>query len=212
MSRKKDITGERFERLTAIRRVGMNGGKSVWVCQCDCGNKVMVRLSDLMGGKIKSCGCLRRETASAAGKLNATHGMTKSRIWSIWSGMRRRCEINPNYTNVSVCHDWECFSSFYSWALSNGYSDNLTLDRIDVYGNYTPENCRWATYKQQENNRKNTVYLTANGQKKTLTEWSEITGISRETISWRMKAGWPEMDLFIPPNLNNARMRGNKIA
>lgn len=207
VNRKKDIAGERFEHLTAIKCVGTQRGKSVWLCGCDCGSEVTVRLSDLVCGKIKSCGCFRRETAAATGKRNATHGMTGSRLWSIWSGMRRRCISNPHYCNVSGCDDWENFSNFYSWAMASGYSDGLTLDRINVYGDYTPENCRWATYKQQENNRRNTVYISALGKKKTLTDWCEETGLKRATIAQRIKAGWPEADLFLPADLNNARKR-----
>lgn len=207
MSKKRDITGERFERLTAVRRTGSYNSKTMWLCRCDCGKEVEARLSDLVGGKVKSCGCLRKEKAAATGKHHMKHGMTKSRIWSIWSGMRRRCVSNPNYLNISVCQAWEDFESFYSWAIKSGYSDDLTLDRIDVYGDYAPKNCRWATYKQQENNRRNTVYIFAFGERKTLTEWCELTGLKRATIAQRLKAGWPVAELFIPSDLNNARKR-----
>lgn len=207
MSALKDITGQQFGRLTAVKRVASVNGKSLWLCRCDCGGEKNVRLSDLTGEKIKSCGCLHKETAAAIGKTLATHGMSGSRIWTIWCGMKRRCKANPHYTNVSVCKDWERFESFYEWALENGYKEDLTLDRKDTRGDYTPNNCRWVTYKEQENNRTNNVQLTVFGETKTIARWSDATGIGEATIAYRIKAGWPEKDLFMPTNLGNAKIR-----
>lgn len=208
MSKQKDITGERFGRLVAVERTGYKNGKSRWKCLCDCGNEVDVIICSLTGGKTQSCGCLRKETAAKQGANNATHGMYGSRLWVIWSGMKERCNRNPNYTNVEICEEWKnSFEAFYTWAVNNGYSDELTIDRIDVYGDYTPDNCRWATYKEQGNNRTNTVYVSVFGETKTITDWCDESGISRETLKWRLKSNWPDADLFIPVNLGNSRIR-----
>jgi hypothetical protein len=169
----------------------------------------MVRLSDLTGGKIKSCGCLRKEIAAKSGQTNAVHGLTKTRIWNIWSGMKRRCVSNPNYRSVTVCQEWMDFRKFYSWSMENGYSDYLTLDRIDVYGNYTPDNCRWATHRDQENNRRNNHFLEICGCKKTISEWSDAVGVNAATISYRIKHQWPMDQIFTPPN-NKKTREGDK--
>lgn len=208
MSKRKDITGERFGRLIAVDRIGYINGKSQWRCKCDCGNEKILRLSDLTSGKIKSCGCLRKETAARQGFKNATHGMCGSRLWVIWSGMKERCKRDHNYKRVKICDEWlDSFENFYKWAINNGYCETLTIDRIDVYGDYTPENCRWATYKEQGNNRRNTVYVSIFGKTKTLMEWCDETGIPRETFKWRLNANWPDEDMLIPVSLSNSRIR-----
>jgi len=210
VSKARDITGQRYGRLVAIRRAESLNGKTRWECQCDCGNKCTVETWLLTSEKTKSCGCLRQETARQNGKRGTTHGMTGSRIWRIWQGMKQRCMHHPCYENVSVCEEWLDFEGFYEWALTSGYSDELTIDRIDVNGNYAPDNCRWATYKQQENNRTNNVFITIDGQRKPVTEWAALSGIASATLKWRVNNGWPESDLLIPANLNNANLRRNE--
>lgn len=129
---------------------------------------------------------------------NYKHGMRYTRIYDIWRAMRQRCQ-NPNCINyhnyggkgIRVCEEWDKnFQTFYEWANQNGYEDHLTIDRIDVNGNYCPENCRWSSYKNQANNKSNNRYLEYNGELHTLGEWSEITGIKLATIWARMKRGW----------------------
>lgn len=129
---------------------------------------------------------------------NYKHGMRYTRIYGIWKAMKQRC-FDSNCRNfskyggkgITVCHEWkESFQTFYEWAISNGYSDCLTIDRIDVNGNYEPSNCRWATQKKQQNNRSNNRILEFNGVCHTLAEWAEITGISKGTIWARLKCGW----------------------
>lgn len=194
----RDISGKHFGRLTAIELVGREKGHAVWLCRCSCGNAVVKRLSDLAGGKTKSCGCIRKETASARALAMATHRMTGSRLYVIWRDMRARCKDNPHYASVSICAEWDDFASFYEWAMANGYADNLTLDRIDVLGNYEPSNCRWATYKQQENNKTNTIYITAFGETKPLAEWCESLGLNRGTVYARYTKGTTGDRLFSP--------------
>ena len=126
------------------------------------------------------------------------HGMRHTRIYNIWRGMRQRCS-NPrcvNYKNyggrgIKVCQEWEDFQAFNKWAVGHGYSEELTIDRINVNGDYEPSNCWWITQKGQQNNRTNNRVLEVNGTSHTLAEWSDITGISISTIWARLKCGWP---------------------
>lgn len=204
MTKRKDISGERFAMLVAVEPACKLRGRCAWLCLCDCGKTKIATLSDLSSGKVKSCGCIKKYSSP---RNSRTHGMTHERIWTIWSGMKQRCIRNPHYRNVSVCEEWKRFEGFRDWAFSNGYSDDLTLDRINNEGNYEPSNCRWATYKQQENNRANTVYLTVAGETLPISTWSEQVGIPRETLRNRKNSDWPEEDMLMPVSFNNAKIR-----
>lgn len=123
--------------------------------------------------------------------------MRNTRLYNIWRSMRQRCgnEKNINYKNyggigIQVCHEWNKFQTFAEWALNAGYKENLTIDRIDVKGNYCPENCRWVSYKIQGNNKNNNRLIEFNGEIHTLSEWSEIVGIKPSTLWKRLKNGW----------------------
>lgn len=162
--RARDISNQRFGRLVALRRVGTekyNGGsRAVWECVCDCGNVINARGSALTTGNTKSCGCLQKERASESHLIK--HGGSYTRLYRIWHDMKSRC-ANPNAINykyyggagVSVCEEWSSsFERFSEWANANGYSSELTLDRIDPYGNYEPGNCRWTTWSVQNKNKR----------------------------------------------------------
>lgn len=162
MSRKLQLEGKKFGRLKVLRQYGVDkSGKTIWECVCECGNHTFSLGSNLTSGKALSCGCLKNETIS---KRFKKHGMTKTRIYRIWQGMRRRCYDNKckaykNYgeRGIVVCEEWkEGFQSFYDWAVNNGYSETLSIERKDVNGNYCPENCCWIPLSYQARNKTTT--------------------------------------------------------
>ena len=134
------------------------------------------------------------------------HGETHTRLHKIWESMIARCEYekHPYFADyggrgVTVCEEWHDYLTFRNWAMSNGYSDDLTIDRIKNEDGYNPNNCKWSTIKEQQNNKRNNRRLTWNGETKTVTEWAEVVGISKTTIKERLNAGWTvEMALTTP--------------
>lgn len=188
----KDITGKKFNRLTAIRPNGKQGRNTKWLCLCDCGNYVTTNISSLTRGKCRSCGCLRRETTAENFRK---HGKSKSKIYAVYCTMIQRCESkkNKSYSNyggrgITVCEEWRnSFTVFYEWAMANGYSDGLTIDRIDTNGNYEPNNCRWVNAIEQANNKRNNELLEYNGEIHTIAEWARLKNMSYSTLYERIK-------------------------
>lgn len=189
--------GTRYGRLTTTGNYEIKSRRAFWECECDCGKRVFVRGSALKNGTTKSCGCYKIELQS---KKMKKHNMSHTRIHGIWCNMRCRCnkEYEPTYVyygarGIKVCPEWDNtndgFQNFYEWALENGYSDNLTLDRVDVNGNYEPLNCRWVDMKTQNRNKRNNHYINVNGEKMILTDVAEMLGITRAGILQRIDRG-----------------------
>lgn len=204
----RDLTNKKFGKLTAIKIIGKNKKKeSIWECQCDCGNISNVVSSNLSNGHTTSCGCYKKICSIKHNKLN-------TRLYRIWQNMKNRC-LNPNVKKfrnygarqICVCKDWQNdFMCFYNWAMNNGYAENLTIDRIDVNGNYEPSNCRWITNKEQCNNKTNNILIEYKNKTYTLKQWGEILGIKQQTLSQRYKKFKNNLEkLFYKGNLRYGR-------
>lgn len=202
----QDITGNKYNRWTVLHKSEnkSNRGRWLWVCQCDCGAIREIEANSLKSGNSKSCGCWKRERTS---EIKGTHRQSGTRLFNIWCGARKRCE-NPNssiYKNyggrgIQVCKEWQTFEPFYNWAIANGYSEKLSLDRINVNGNYEPSNCRWVTQKQQCNNTRRCRFITINGETHTLKQWGELYGINYSTLKGRIYGcGWDEIKAITTP-------------
>jgi hypothetical protein len=197
-----DLSGMRFGRLLVIHRVENIGKRAAWLCLCDCGANVIVQSTSLTRGNTKSCGCLQKDIARETGsRLLTKHGRFKKnkRLYKIWKHIIERCndtkfKYYKDYggRGIKICNAWMCFDNFYQWALNNGYSDNLTIDRINVDGNYEPGNCRWATPKMQSRNRRSNKLITFNGVTKTYAEWDEYLGFPAGTIRIRKFREWTD--------------------
>lgn len=205
MSRCIDITGQRFGRLVVIQRVeNSSGGQAKWMCKCDCGNEVIVLGATLRSGHTKSCGCYKSD---ATAKRNFKHGECDTRLYSIWAGIKKRVnckESDFHYKyyagkGIKLCDEWYDFLIFKEWALNNGYSENLTIDRIDPNGDYCPENCKWSSLKEQSNNKTNNVYITYNGETKTAQQWCNDKNLNYSSFMFRYYNGKRGDELFKPP-------------
>lgn len=202
----KDLTNMEINNLKVISFIGTNKKhRAVWKCLCNCGNEFTAVGSEIIRGKVKSCGCLNK----------SINGLYKSRIYRIHHSMMSRCYVQniESYKyygkrGIKVCDEWHDFMNFYNWSINNGYSDDLTIDRINVNGNYEPSNCRWVTRKEQANNTSSNVYIYYNGETKTLSQWAEKVGIDRRTLYKRFSMGWNiEKALTTPVNKNFSRKK-----
>lgn len=196
-SRIRDLTGQKFGRLTAIKIIGKDkNNHKIWLCKCDCGNETQVAGTLLIEGKTKSCGCLKKQITSRRFK---THGLSNTRLFTIWINMKERCNNKNRYgyqnyggRGIKVCKEWQNdFMNFYNWAMTNGYDENAeygecTLDRVDVNRDYSPENCRWANARIQTRNKRNNHLITYKGETHCINEWAEILGMNKGTLQSRI--------------------------
>lgn len=202
------MIGKKYGRLTVVKRIEdrhfPSGSKQVqFECRCDCGNIVVATAGHLRDGHTKSCGCLKCDTA---GVQSITHGGSSERLYRVWKNMVRRCEDpkTKNYNSyggrgIRVCEEWHDYATFRDWANSTGYDSSAargecTIDRIDVDGDYCPENCQWSDAVGQARNKRNTVYITLNGVKKTVIDWSIEYGIDPDLVRTRLRSGWNCVD------------------
>lgn len=194
----EDLSGKRFGKLTVIKpaeNINEYLGNKKWLCKCDCGRESVVRSNYLKNGHTTSCGCLQRERVHEA---RFKHGDSNNRLFNIYEKIKRRC-YNPkdhNYKEyggrgIRVCNEWldkdSGYINFKTWALSNGYKEDLSIDRIDVNGNYEPCNCRWATFKIQANNKRCNRRIVIDGVEKTAAEWADYYSIPVSRIYYRLK-------------------------
>lgn len=205
MSVVKDLSGNRFGKLTVLCRaedhIQPNGRhRQQWMCQCDCAQMVTVTRDNLVAGRQKSCGCERKKNTS---RLFATHGLSGTRLYGVWSAMKARC-YNPHVREyrfygargIKVCEEWkDNFGSFRDWMISNVYDEDAprgqcTIDRINPDGDYCPENCRIISQFEQMSNLRSNRRITFNGTTATIAEWARKTGIDSCKISHRLAMGW----------------------
>lgn len=200
-SKPKDITGMRFGKLVAIERVGKKGNQALWKCKCDCGKDAYATTAMLMSGNNKSCGC-SQYFPKGKDNPNAKHLMSETRLYAIYCGMKARCSNphNKDYENyggrgIKVCPEWlDDFSNFHAWAISTGYDEDAptgtyTIERINVDGDYSPDNCKWIKNEEQALNRQSTLRFTINGETKTLLEWCEVYKIKPSIVYHRLYMG-----------------------
>lgn len=202
----RNLKGQKFGRLTVLERDCLEPkGRVRWICECSCGNYATVASSDLIKNHTQSCGCIHREMMK---NKQFKHGLGGTRLYGIWRGMKSRCynkkrKCYDRYggRGITVCDEWlNDFESFYNWSLANGYRDDLTIDRIDVNGNYEPSNCRWADIKTQANNTSKNHMITAFGQTMTMKEWARKTGINYYTLNTRLRSGLSPEEALVTKN------------
>lgn len=203
-----DLTGQRFGRLTVIKRVENNGKKVMWLCRCDCGNETTVFSGYLRNGDTKSCGCLSKDKLR---ERRFKHGESrKTRLYNIWIHIKHRTSGKANekgtkkwYTdkNIKMCEEWSDFRNFRDWANANGYDDSLTIDRIDGNKGYSPENCRWVDWKTQTRNKSNNINITRNGETKCLKDWCTELGLNYKSICQRITRGWDKEKALTTPKI-----------
>jgi len=210
----ENLAGRRFGKLVALEFVGFkrypnSGGKlTIWRCKCDCGkDDVLVPICSLKNGTTKSCGCSKVKYGKESHFYK--HGECNSRLYSIYEGMKKRCYCKTDKCyeiyggkGIKVCEEWSGengYINFRNWAYENGYDDNASpvecsIDRIDVNGDYSPDNCRWANATEQANNRTSNKYIVYKGKSHTLAEWSRILGVSYSILQHRLRSGWSVED------------------
>ena len=194
MSKIKDLTGQRFNRLLVIEPARTPSGKFAWKCKCDCGNTIITPGAQMKNGNTKSCGCYKNDVAR---EKCYKHGLSKTKLNSILSAMNDRCtnKNNIGYKNygargITVCKEWRGENglvNFYKWAIENGYQKGLQIDRIDNDGNYEPSNCRWVTPKENLMNKRTTLFYEYKGETKTLQEWAKQSGVPYKRLRARIK-------------------------
>jgi len=205
-----DLTGQRYGRLIAINSTDeKKGGSIVWKCLCDCGNLTVVPVSGLRSGNTRSCGCLNKETS--VNNLNpTTHGMSKTKIYKVWVDMLNRCRSknSKDYERyggrgITVCKRWLRFESFYKDM--GDRPEGLTIERKNNNGNYELSNCKWATQKEQCNNKRNNRIIKYNNEILNVTQWTKRLNISQAAFQYRLKNWTIEEAITTPVQHHTAK-------
>lgn len=199
----KEYIGKKYGMLTITKEaVCEKPGVYVFEALCDCGNITKVREGNLLNGHTTSCRCFRK----AVGKRNVKHGGCGKRIYHIWDCIVERCTkgtiASKHYAarGISICEDWKSFAKFEEWAYQNGYDDTLSIERIDVNGNYCPENCKWIPRRLQTRNQTTTHWVEYNGRRMSLAEACEIANMSYKTVHARItQLGWSVEEALTVP-------------
>lgn len=203
---KEKVVGKKYGRWTVLEELEENSNhKRIVRCQCSCDKKTIqdTYLDNLRSGKSKSCGCIVIEK-------NTTHGLSNDRLYTIHKGILARCgtPTHRDYKNygargICVYEEWKNdFMSFYSWAINNGYMENLTLERKDVNGNYEPNNCTWITIEEQQLNKRDTIYVEHDGIRERLSDLSKRVGILHKTLKYRLEQNYSYEELIKEPIYN----------
>lgn len=213
MSKAIDYSGQKYNKLTLLfptKPAVFNGRKHgfYYMCLCECGNQKEIWSNSVVSGKTKSCGCLNKSKPSN----NITHHKSNTKLYHIYKGMKSRCYNTKNKAypyygarGIHICEIWlgkDGAKNFIEWAETNGYKEGLSIDRIDVNGNYEPNNCRWVTHHEQMFNRSNSIVLEGVN----ISEYVSKTGIiSRKTAYRRYKDGWNVWDIITIPTLKGGQ-------
>ena len=205
--RARNLTGMKSGYLTAIEYAGTDGKHSLWRIRCDCGKEFIMPAGEFTRGKQRSCGCMKSALISGA---RSTHGRSNHPLYHVWRSMKERCtrptaQAWANYggRGIKVCDRWlHSFEAF--WAdMYPSYQPGLTLDRIDTNGDYSPENCRWATSKEQNRNKRSSRIIATPWGRMTVAEAAEMSGIGTTTLLYRLDHGVTEDMLFVTPDVRN---------
>ena len=199
---KSNLIGKKFGRLLVLEETDKRSSNQtvIWKCKCDCGNIVYIDTSRLTSGNTKSCGCLSIESSKVPKTIKHGDCNVNSefhRLYYIWKGMRSRCNNKKGQKykdyggrGISVCEEWNEYINFKNWALSNGYRNNLTIDRINVDGNYEPSNCRWSDSITQMNNMRTNTHIEYNNETYTIAELARKYNLKQGTLIKRLNLGW----------------------
>lgn len=209
MPKRLDLVGQTFGLLTvqSFAYYSREKKKAYWNCICKCGKQTVVSTLCLRHGDTKSCGCYGDLVRKKFGGHHITHSYSHHPICNTYYNMKGRCcnkndDAYKNYggRGIKVCDEWlNNSSAFVEWSLSNGWKEGLTLDRIDVNGNYEPNNCRWITRKEQMNNKRNSRFISYNGTSKTISQWAELFGIKYHVLIDRINKGWSVEEALTTP-------------
>lgn len=221
MKRKKhpDIQiGDVFGKLTvvALDKPSKRSIERMWLCRCECGNMKSANDARLKIGHVKSCGCFMSQRIR---ETQTTHGQTKTPLYAVWRGIKARCN-NPRHKayaryggrGITVCEEWNnSFETFKDWAYANGYSQELSIDRIDNDKGYSPDNCRWADVYTQANNMSHNITFCYNGETHTVAEWARILNVGYGALKKRVKEGWNVDDVVNKPYKKHKSHKKHKL-